>query len=215
MKIHDCDQRSPEWHALKLGKFTASRSSDMLAKGEGKSRRNLLVELALERVTRRSQARDYVSRAMQDGIDREEAAAAKYMAITGRIIDPVGFVSHDSLLAGCSPDSFVGEDGLVSIKCPSDAVHWEYLRTSKVPSDYVKQVIHEFWITGRTWCDWLSFNPNFPEPLQAKLVRIVRDEPTVADYDAKARAFLAEVDAEVMALATMAGLRAVLGEAVA
>jgi hypothetical protein len=216
--IHDVEQRSSAWVSLRLGRLTASRAADMLAensKGEASGRRNLRMQLVLERVMGRSNERDYTSRAMQDGIDREDEAAAHYQALTGTLIEPVGFVTHDELMAGCSPDSFVGDDGIVSIKCPIPATHWDYLKTGKVPGEYLKQIVAEFWITGRTWCHWLSYQPDFPEALQAKLVKVYRDEKAVAEYDAKARVFLQEVDAEAKAVQTMADLGYVLRESVA
>lgn len=207
--IHDVEQRSEAWHALRLGRLTASRAGDMMAtvqKGEAASRRNLRVQLMLERITGRSHERGVVTGPMQDGIDREPAATAHYEAVTGTLITTVGFVSHNELMAGCSPDGFVGDDGLVSIKAPIPATHLEYLRTGVVPRDYWLQILHESWLTGRRWCDWLSYQPDFPDGLKAKLVRVEISEATVKDYAEKATAFLKEVDAETQAVRTMADL---------
>jgi hypothetical protein len=101
-------------------------------------------------------------------------------------------------MAGCSPDGIVGDlDGLVEAKCPLAATHLEYLRTGVVPDEYMKQIIHQLWITGAQWCDWISYNPDFPDPLQLKLVRVPRDEAAIASYELAARLFLDEVQAEV------------------
>lgn len=215
MKVtyHDVDQRSDEWRALRLGRLTASRAGDMLASiksGEAAARRNLRVQLMLERITGRSHERNVQTGPMLDGIEREADAVAKYEELTGVLIHPVGFVSSDDYMAGCSPDGVIGEFGLVSVKCPTPAIHLEYLRSSKVPSDYLAQIQHEFWLTGRSWCDFLSFQPDFPESLQTKLVRVLRVDAEVKEYERKALAFLAEVDVEEQSVRTMADLGEVL-----
>jgi len=174
-------------------------------KGEAAGRRNLRMQLVLERITQRSHERVFQSQAMRDGIDREAMALELYECVTGRLVQPVGYVLHDTLEAGCSLDGIVGDwEGQVEAKSPIPATHLEYLRYGVVPKDYLDQVRHGLWITGLPWCDWFSYQPDFEERLQIKLVRVYRDEPTIADYEQKVRAFLREVELEVHALRTMA-----------
>lgn len=219
MIVHACEQRSDEWHHVRLGKLTGSKASDMLAmtkSGEAAGRRNLRVQLVLERLTGRSQETGYTSKAIQDGVDREPDARAMYEGLTGRILESTGFISHDTLQAGVSLDGHVGDDfeGIIEIKSPLPATHLEYLTTGVVPGDYAKQVLHALWITGAQWCDWLSYHPAFPEALQVKLVRIERNDDAVAQYAAKAVTFLDEVEAQYAAVATMADLAGRLHEAI-
>jgi hypothetical protein len=150
------------------------------------------------------------------GNAHEAEAIAAYEAHTGHIAMPVGFVALRDTLAGCSPDGVIRDyEGTVSIKCPhKTAIHIGYLRDGRVPSAYLPQVLCELWVTGAQWCDFLSYDPRVPEGLQTFLVRYQRDEAAIADFEKKALAFLAEVDAEVQALRTMANLPAVLAEAV-
>lgn len=202
MIVHEVAQRSPEWHALRLGRVTSSRAADMLAarkdKTEAAGRRNLRVQLMLERLVGRSMERDFTSQAMQDGIDREEQAGLLYEAITGRVLRPIGFVSHDSLLAGVSPDGVIGEfEGHAEFKCPIPATHWDYVTTGKVPDEYQKQARHGLWLMGTQWCDFVSYSPDFPEPLRMRIVRIHRDEDAVQAHEAAVRAFLDEVEREL------------------
>jgi len=210
MKIHPADQRSPEWFTARLGKLTGSRAKDMLAtikNGEAAPRRNLRVQLVLERLTGRSQENGYQSHAMQQGIEREVDAFAVYEGLTGTLLTSSGFLEHDTLMAGCSLDGHVGDfEGLVEIKCPQAATHLDYLKTGTIPGDYYKQITHALWITGAQWCDWLSFNPDFPEPLQVKLVRVVRSEAAIAAYETAATAFLAEVDQELETVQQLAAV---------
>jgi hypothetical protein len=214
--IIDVPQRSNEWHAARIGRLTSSRANDMLTelksgKGEAAGRRNLRMLLALERVTGKPQERGFQSAPMQHGAEKEEAAYAAYEALTGEMLTRTGFLSHDSLMAGASLDGHVGNfEGLIEIKAPLPATHWEYLRSGKVPTDYYRQVLHSLWLTGAAWCDWMSFCDEFPANLQSKIVRVNRVEAEIAEYDTKARAFLAEVDAEVNAVNTLSNLSAQL-----
>lgn len=200
--IHDIDQRSPDWYSVRLGRLSGSHAAEMLTtRKDGKEaagRRNLRVQLALERLIKRSLDNEgYRSAAMLQGIEREVDATGLYEALTGRVIWPVGYVSHDSLMAGCSPDGVVGDwAGIVEVKSPIPATHLDYLKSGQIPTDYLRQVQHNLWITGAQWCDWLSYNPDFPEPLQVKLVRVERDDIQMKSYELLVRQFLAEVDQE-------------------
>ena len=62
---------------------------------------------------------------------------------------------------------------------------------------------HNLWVTGAQWCDFVSFDPRFPEHLQLFVVRVARKDVDLKGYEAKALAFLAEVDAEVRELEAM------------
>lgn len=207
--VVDALQRSPAWVTARLGKLTSSRAVDMLSEprsgtAETAGRRHLRVQLALERVTGRPQDADYVSRAMQQGIDREPRAREAYELLTGHLVTQTGFLASTTHAAGASLDGHVGDvEGLVELKCPLAATHLEYLQTGVVPLAYQKQLVHLFWITGARWCDWLSFHPEFPAGLQVKLVRVVRDDAAVATYAQIATIFLAQVDAEVAAINTL------------
>jgi len=209
--VASCEQRSPEWFALRAGRVTSSCASDMLSEkksaGETAARRNLRVRLALERITGKPlEAEGFVSKAMQDGIDREAEALAQYEAVTGTFVERTGFLVYDDLMAGASLDGHVGNiDGVVEAKCPTHAIHLGYLQTGKVPTDYLRQITHQVFVTGAKWADFLSYQPDFPEALRVKLVRVRRDELDLAAYELALRQFLREVDADV---ATIAGLKA-------
>lgn len=201
--IIDAPQRSEEWRSARLGRLTGSRASDMLAKlkdpkAEAAGRRNLRVQLVLERLTGRCQESGYCSPAMQQGTDREVDAVALYEAVTGELLTKTGFLSHNTLMVGVSLDGHVGDfEGIVELKCPIPATHLDYLRTGTVPGEYHKQIVHGLWISGAQWCDWLSYNPDFPAPLDKKLVRVERNEQEITSYALAAALFLSEVQAEL------------------
>jgi hypothetical protein len=71
MTIHDVIQRSPEWRALRAGRLCGSDAADAFKTNkDGKfaaSRRNIAMQLVLERITGRVQESGFVTQAMQDG----------------------------------------------------------------------------------------------------------------------------------------------------
>ena len=205
--IVTAEQRSPEWFKARLGRLTGSCASDMLAKiqkGEAAGRRNLRLRLVLERVTGKPQESDFVSAAMQAGIDREADAFAAYEALTGDMAIRTGFLSHKSLMAGCSLDGHIDSfRKLLSIKCRQPSAHYEFIKSGKIPGDALSQMRHELWITGASEHDYFSWNPDFPEPLQSRVVTLKRADADVMAYEAAALAFLAEVETEVSAMLTI------------
>jgi putative phage-type endonuclease len=212
MKIHDVQQRTPEWHALRCGKVTGSAAHAILAirkKGTGELaiRRDMRQRLVVERLTG-IPANDlpYLPKDMQHGVDCEPEAFAAYEA-QGALVMRVGFVEHDELMAGCSPDGSVNDfEGLIELKCPSSAVHMEYLKADAIPEEYYAQLVHSLWITGAQWADFCSFDPRFPEPLRLFRKRLERSAVDLPAYELAVRLFLEEVDKEVHALQARADM---------
>jgi len=189
------EQRSEEWFQARLGKVTASRVADVLAKiksGESASRRNYKIQLVSERLTGEKQE-TYINQAMQDGIDREFYAREKYVQQFGEV-EEIGFIQHPTLEAGASPDGMVGEDGILEIKCPMGSTHTETLMTQDIPSKYIPQVQFQLLVTGRKWCDFVSYNPMFPEHLQLFVKRIEADPVYQKELESEVKQFLSEVD---------------------
>lgn len=200
MIVHRMAQGTPEWFQARLGRLTGSRAKDMLATiktGEAAARRDYRVELVCERLTGQAADDGFVSADMRRGSELEAAARSAYEAQTGLIVMESGFCSHDTLLAGASVDGDVGGfEGIVEIKCPRSANHLRYLRSGGLPPEHAAQVTHNLWITGAQWCDVVSYDPRFPEGLQAWVCRVLASDLDLVTYEAKARAFLAEVDDE-------------------
>jgi putative phage-type endonuclease len=189
------EQRSEEWFQARLGKVTASRVADVLAKiksGESASRRNYKIQLVSERLTGEKQE-TYVNQAMQDGIDREFYARERYVQQHGEV-EEVGFIQHPTLEAGASPDGLVGDDGLIEIKCPLGTTHTETLMTQEVPSKYIPQIQFQLLCTGRKWCDFISYNPMFPEHLQLFVKRVDADPVYQKELEVEVGKFLDEVN---------------------
>lgn len=190
-------QGSPEWMALRVGKVSASRVSDVLAKiktGEASTRKNYKAELVCERLTGQK-TETFTTKAMSDGVEREPIARALYESKFGVFVDEVAFIDHPTIpMSGASPDGLVGEDGLCEIKSPQRATHLSYLLDGVVPSQYIPQMNWQMACTGRKWCDFISYNPDFPEYLQIFVIRHHRDNVVIQEIESEVMKFLTEVD---------------------
>jgi len=112
-----------------------------------------------------------------------------------------GIYKHPSIEGThASPDRLVGEDGLVEIKCPNSATHLDTLLSKKVPAKYITQMQWQMAVTGRKWCDFVSYDPRFPEQHQVFVQRIERDDEHIAQLEKDVAEFLAEVEADLKAL---------------
>ncbi len=216
--VVNAPQRSPEWHAARLGRLTGSVAHDIVATiGKGQpaaSRRNLLLRIVLERLTGQPQGSMYVSPAMQAGVDDEPAARIAAEWALGCEIRETGFLAHDTLMAGASLDGDIDDFArLVSLKRRQPNAHYEFLRTGAIPAAARTQMLHELWLTGADSHVYVSYNPDFPAHLQYRDVVVQRVESEIERYDTLARAFLEEVDREMAAMGTIAStLTAVKGE---
>lgn len=198
---------NPAWLTARLGRITGTGANGMLSKpkvvGEG-MRANLTIQLALERVTGKQCGKDFQSDAMEDGLHLEPEGRFAYERKTGQIVMQCGFVSHTTLMAGASLDGYVGDfEGLVSIKCPFAATHWDALKNETIKLAYMRQIVHEQWLTGAQWTDFVSYNPAFREQSQLKIIRVARNDAAIAQHHEAVIAFLAEVDAAHDAMRTM------------
>lgn len=191
------EQGTPEWFAQRLGKVTASRVADIIAKtktGAAASRGNYMAQLVAERLTGQP-AESFKSAAMQFGTDTEPMARMAYETQIGMLVDEVAMIPHPTIeMSGASPDGLVGHDGLVEIKCPNTSTHIETLLDEKVPSKYVTQMMWQMACTGRAWCDFVSFDPRMPEDMQLFIKRVPRDNEMIASLETEVVKFLGELD---------------------
>jgi len=192
----DCmEQRTEEWFAARLGKVTASRVADVLAKiksGESASRKNYKMELVVQRLTNKV-GESFTNAAMEWGTEQEPFARMAYEAHTGTFVKEEGFVDHPIIEGfGCSPDGIVGE-GLIEIKAPNTANHIETVLENKAPSKYIPQMQCQMACTGAKWCDFVSFDPRVPEDLQLFVVRVERDQEYIDSMEVEVKQFLSEV----------------------
>lgn len=202
------EQRTTEWHTARLGKVTASRVADVIAKtktGYGASRANLMADLIVERLTGQP-ASTFSNAHMEWGTEQEPHARAAYSARTGELVEEVGFVDHPSVAnSGASPDGLVGDDGLVEFKCPATATHLDTLLAGEVPSKYIAQMQWQMACTGRKWCDFCSYDPRLPEHLRMFVKRVPRDDEYIKTLETEVTKFLAELDEKLKQLEKVNG----------
>ncbi len=193
-------QGSSEWFYQRLGKVTASRVADVIAKtktGYSASRDNYMTQLVLERITQ-TKSEGFTSAAMEWGTTQEPFARAAYEAAQGVMVEEVGFVPHPTIeWAGASPDGLVRGNGLVEIKCPESKGMLETLLTKKVPGKYFTQMQFQMACTGRNWCDYAVFDPRMPAKVQLFVTRVERNNEYIAEIEAEIVKFLAEVQTQV------------------
>jgi len=203
------EQRTEEWFQQRLGKVTASRISDVIAKtktGVSTSRQNYLIQLVSERLTGKK-GDSFVNQAMLDGIERESAARELYMRTRGVSVTEVGFFDHPIIKnSGASPDGAVNSEeegkyaGLIEVKSPIETTHTNTLMSKSVPSKYIPQMQWQLACTGAKWVDFVSYNPNFPEELQLFVARVDRDDTYIGELEAEVIKFLDEVEQTIIKL---------------
>ena len=198
--IEMMEQGTEEWFTIRIGKVTASRVADVIAKtktGYSATRDNYMAQLICERLTG-LKGESFTNAAMQHGTDTEPLARAAYEALKDVLVDEVGFVPHPTIeMAGASPDGLVGDDGLLEIKCPNTATHIETLISKVVPGKYNTQMQFQMACTGRKWCDFVSFDNRLPEELQLFVMRVPRDEVFIRLIESEIVQFIAELDDKI------------------
>jgi putative phage-type endonuclease len=200
-------QRTPDWEAARLGKATASRIADIIAStksGYAASRANYAAQLISERLTG-VKAEAFESAAMRWGVEKEIEALEVYAFEEDADVTQVGFLDHPTVpMAGASPDGLVSDDGLVEIKCPLTATHIETLLGQAPPARYVAQMQWQMAVTGRLWCDFVSYDPRLPLPMRLFVRRIGRDDRMIASLEREVGTFLSEIDAVIGKLQSLA-----------
>jgi hypothetical protein len=185
-------QGSPEWLAARCGCVTASEFSSVLAKGQGKTRAAYLRRVVAEMLTGKPTADMYKNAHMDRGHEQEPIARDEYEALTGEFVEQVGFIRHESLPVGCSPDGLIGADGGAEIKSVIPTVQLDTLLSGGYPPEHRPQVQGSLWLTKRAWWDFCSFSPDMPENLRLYVFRVHRDEEYIAKLEAEVTAFVRE-----------------------
>lgn len=197
------EQRSTAWFAARVGKVTASRVADVIAKtksGWGASRANYMAELIAERLTG-TPAEGYMNGAMQWGIDTEEQARAAYEFYADCEVELVGFVDHPRIdMSGASPDGRVGGRGLLELKCPKTSTHIDTLLSGAIPKKYITQMQWQMACEEREWCDFGSFDPRLPEEMRLFVKRVERDDKLIKSLEEDVEEFIEELENRIIKL---------------
>lgn len=199
-------QGSDAWFQSRLGRATASRIADVIAKtktGYSASRDNYMAQLVCERLTGQK-GESFTNAAMQWGTETEPLARSAYEAYADLMVEEVAFVQHPKIeMAGASPDGLVGLFGMLEIKCPNTATHIDTLLTQTVPTKYITQMQWQMRCCERQWCDFVSFDPRLPQDLQLFVKRVEFNQTYVAMLEEEVINFLEELEIKVAKLTNL------------
>lgn len=195
------EQRSEAWYQARLGKVTASRLADVMAKtksGYAASRQNYMAELICQRLTGKLEG-GYSNAAMQRGTELEPVAREMYaLNEFDTVITEVGLIDHPTISGfAASPDGLVNDDGLIEIKCPNTWTHLQTLKTGELKRQYLLQMHSQMMCTGRKWCDFVSFDDRLPPELAYFKTRIHSDEALTKEIENEVVSFLGELESEM------------------
>ena len=138
MRVIDVEQGTDEWLKARLGAPSASSFGQLITPtGRRAKTFTAYVQKLVKEVLDGEPAPFYANDAMARGTELEPHARAYYEFMTGNDVVEMGFIKHETLEAGCSPDGFVGEDGGIEIKCPLDHNHEKTLELDGMPSKHI------------------------------------------------------------------------------
>lgn len=178
MQIHNVEQGSPEWFELRLQyPLTASEAQAIGNNGKG------LETLCWEKMAQKYSSADkeqYSNKDLERGKELEPQALSLYELETGNTVEKVGFVTNEEIskVGGASPDGLVNGDGLIEVKAFADTKHFkaviDFKKTRKfeIESQYLWQMQMQMLFTGRKWCDFVAYNPNYKRSLLIQRVEI-------------------------------------------
>jgi hypothetical protein len=175
MIIHDFAQNSPEWIEAHRGVITASSFSKILTAKTmklSKSAEEIEHKIIAEILTDDETGEFFGNQWTERGHELEPDAVAMYEMLKDVETTPVGFITTDDGLIGCSPDRLIGEDGGLEIKCLSAHKHIEMLVNKSIDEEHKPQVQGCLMVTERKWWDVMAYHPQLPP----SIVRVVRDE---------------------------------------
>lgn len=177
------------WHTFRRGLVTASRFGDVLtaprsraakeAGGMSDTARSYLMELVAATITGQDKVGGK-SAAMERGIDKEADAIDAYcrerFLFPGDWSEGCILRMEDTLIAA-TPDAFIDNGdpegpGILEVKCPDSMRHLDTFFSRQVPEQYHEQVLGQLEVSGRQWCDFVSFDDRFPKPMQLVIIRV-------------------------------------------
>jgi putative phage-type endonuclease len=144
-------QRIESWKQERYGKFTASEIVKILGvRGLGETGKNYAIDKAIEALYGEFEE-NYISYDMQNGIDTEPLAFAKFKEIKSLDFLEVtncGYFSNCDH-SGASPDGLVSDDAILEIKCPKSNTFFKLVATNEIDAKYYAQMQMQMLSTNR------------------------------------------------------------------
>ena len=151
-----------------------------------------MMDLIAEKLTGESKP-FFENDAMRHGTATEPQARAAYELKHDIDTEEVAFIEMDEY-CGVSPDSLVGDDGLLEIKCPNTSTQIKRALSDDYSADYKAQIQMQLLVSGREWCDFVSFDPRLNCDAYYLEQRVYRDEPYIEEMKAKIAAFVVKMN---------------------
>ena len=202
-------QGSEEWRQARCGSIGASDAPSVVRRtksGYSADRENLMANKVLERITG-TPVEIFKTAAMLQGTAREPEARLLYQMVKGVEVMEVGLITHPRIdSTHASPDGFVlvpggtAIGGLIEIKCPMPAKHLDTLLNETISNDHIVQMQWQMACTAHAWCDYVSFNPDFPPHMQMWIKRVQRDGDLIALLESEIRTFIKDLETKVVRL---------------
>lgn len=155
-------QRSKEWFDARLGRFTASRISELLGvRGLGLTGENYAFEKACELVYGVDEEEDFETFDMKRGTELEPIAFRKFKELKEfeflDVKEATFFPFGEN--AGSSPDGLVGEDAILEIKCPRSKKFFKLvaLGAEAIDSGYYDQMQMQMMCTNSNRCYFFNY----------------------------------------------------------
>jgi len=172
MKVHDVEQNTPEWEALRRGKPTSS-SAGLIVTSAGKpsaSRGKCAAKLAAELFAGEPVDAFEGNKWTDRGHELEDEAIAHFEMVQEVEVKRIGFVTDDEESCGTSPDGMFG-DWLVEVKCLKAENHIEALmyiaKNKKPPVKYIPQIQDQMLVTGAKCVMMIFHHPQLPSKFVA------------------------------------------------
>lgn len=161
------EQGTTEWLEARRGLITASSFSKIITTkthlaADNATSRKYLSALLAERITGQLEE-SYQSEDMVRG-SVEEPYARQIYADSRAPVEECGFITRRryGVTLGYSPDGLVGNYGLIEIKRPRQENQIARILSGEIPDEYFWQIHVGLAVSGRKWCDFISYCPGLP-----------------------------------------------------
>jgi putative phage-type endonuclease len=194
---HLIDQKSEAWHEVRCGRVTGTRFKSLVAGNSTATYKDLITNIACEIITGRAEE-TYFNAIMENGIETEPEARKEYEALFGVIIDQIGFITPDEDhkyydWIGISPDGLTPDNGMIEIKCPLMRTHLEYIEANKLPSEYRYQVQGQLFVTGLSYCDFMSY----VDGMKPFIIRVFPDAELFKEFETRLDILIEQVKSKI------------------
>ena len=181
------------------GKVSGSRFKAMMTSGRrkdqvfGATALTLAKRIAFERLDLILEEDNYISPAMQWGIDHEEEAIQKLEEIELlEVHSQQVWQQHPKYEnVGVTPDGLVGDTTVLEVKCPNTDNHIDNLLFGAQIETYKWQLQGSLWVTGREFCLFVSYDPRVKKSLGIN--QVVRDEEMIEQMEERYLLFEDEI----------------------